>query len=84
MKAHPFSVLKAAGWVLDSAGSPTKPSRRAWSRTETITLRRGESSVVCSPLDSTFTFHVCHNGHCEDFMVPYADTDSLRKLATAP
>lgn len=80
METHPFSVLKSAGWLLDVQGSP-KPSRKPWPRTQPVTLRKGESSVVCSPQDQSLTFRICRRGECEDFVVPYSDTASVRRLA---
>lgn len=80
MNTHPFVIFKNAGWALDAGGTPAN-ALKAWSRTDPIVLRKGESSIMCSPTDGTATFRICKRGQCEDFVVRYDDESSLRKLS---
>lgn len=85
MKAHPFSILQPAGWVpfnVESKTSNKKSKRKAvLSRTKTVRLDKKTSYVTCDPIEMVATFHICKRGRCEDYVVPYADEESLTKLA---
>ena len=60
-----------------------KPARKRWPTSGKVLVRKGESSAICSHEDSMVTFRICRRGECEDFFIPFADTDSIRRLASS-